>query len=172
MTETKVKTHADFVLPPNVVSKSDLARLVNEFEHVDDELIEAAVRAKTGSTKSAQPVLSQSLTDFLNQNKPQLSNSRDRSELIKQMRLLKDAAPVIHMTFAVTADRDSLQKLSAWLRTSIHPQAIIEVGLQPALVAGVYLRTPNRVHDLSMRAMLDGQHDALVAELESLRGNK
>ncbi len=117
-------------------------------------------------------MLSQSLTDFLNQNKPQLSNSRDRSELIKQMRLLKDAAPVIHMTFAVTADRDSLQKLSAWLRTSIHPQAIIEVGLQPALVAGVYLRTPNRVHDLSMRAMLDGQHDALVAELESLRGNK
>ena len=171
MNEPQVKTHADFVLPPGVVNKSDLAHLVSEFEQIDNELTEVSVRTKIGATEQAMPAASQQFVDFLNQNDLKLDNSQVRTELLKQLRLLKDNAPVIHMTFAVTADRESLQKLALWLRTSIHPQAIISVGIQPALVAGVYLRTPNHVHDLSLRAMLEGQHEVLVKELEALRGN-
>ena len=73
------------------------------------------------------------------------------------------------MTFAVPADRESLRYIVQWVRTSVHPQALLQIGLQPALVAGVYLRTPNRVHDFSLRAALNGQHDALVKELGALR---
>jgi F0F1-type ATP synthase delta subunit len=74
------------------------------------------------------------------------------------------------MTFAVTADPESLQQLALWLRTTINPQAVIAVGLQPSLVAGVYLRTPNHVHDLSLRAMLKNGRGLLVEELGALRG--
>jgi hypothetical protein len=172
MNEPQVKTHADFVLPLSIVSKTDLAHLVNELERVDDELTTASVRTKVGSNESTQLSLSPSFTDFLNQNALKPSNSHERTELIKQLRLLKDTAPVIHMTFAVAADHESLQKLAQWLRTSIHPQAVISVGMQPALVAGVYLRTPNHVHDFSLRAVLEGQHGMLVKELETLRGNR
>jgi F0F1-type ATP synthase delta subunit len=63
-----------------------------------------------------------------------------------------------------------LQELIAWLRSSVHPQAVISVGLQPALVAGVYLRTPNHVHDLSMRAVLKKSRGLLTKELEALHG--
>ena len=171
MNESTAKTYADFVLPPNIVSKIDLSRLVSEIERVDNELTAATVRAKTGSTEQTQPVLSEQLTDFFTQNKLTFGSSQERSQLITQLRLLKDKVPVIHMTFAVNADRQSLQQLAQWLRSSIHPQAVISVGLQPALVAGVYLRTPNRVHDLSLRAMLEGGHGLLVKELGALRGN-
>jgi hypothetical protein len=170
MTEADVKTYVNFVLPPNVVSKIDVARLVSEVERVDNELTAAAVSVKTGSPVRTTPVVSQQLADFLDQNKLTLENAHERGELVRQLRLLKDKVPVIHMTFAVTADRESLQQLAQWLRASVHRQAVIAVGLQPALIAGVYLRTPNHIHDLSVRAMLSGRHDLLVKDLEAFRG--
>jgi F0F1-type ATP synthase delta subunit len=93
-------------------------------------------------------------------------------DLIQHLRKLKDSVPIIHMTFATQADRDSLQQLAQWLRTEVHPQAVIGVGLQPALVAGVYVRTPNHIHDLTIRGKLESSRGVLVQELEALSGAK
>ena len=172
MNEPHTKMYSDFVLPLSVGSKLDISRLVNEFERIDDELTTAAVRARVDSSQATPPVLSTALTDFLNQNQLRPSSSHDRTELIKQLHLLKDNAPVIHMTFAVEADGESLQQLAQWLRAQIHPQAVVDGGLQRALIAGVYLRTPNRVQDLSLREALRGGHQLLVNDLEALRGSR
>lgn len=172
MSETAVKTYADFQLPPSVVGKLDVSRIVSEFEQVDNEMTTAAVRAKAGSQSDAQLKLSDELTDFLTLNELRPSTSNERTELIKQLRLLKDSVPVLHMTFAVEADRDSLQYLVQWVRGYLHPQTVLEIGLQPSLIAGVYLRTPNQVRDYSMRGLLKGGHKVLVGELEKLRGSK
>ena len=172
MTQAAVKTHENFVLPSNVVTKIDMSRLVSEAERVDNDMTATAVRAKTGSQEQTQPMLSDQFNDFLNKNNLKLESSSERSTIIKELRKLKNSAPVLHMTFAVTADLESLQKLTEWVRTTVHPQAVIAVGIQPALVAGVYLRTPNHVHDLSMRSALEGRHGLLVEELEALRGSK
>jgi hypothetical protein len=172
MNENQTKTHADFVLPPSVVTKGDVSRLVNELERIDNDLTSESIRAKMGSDEHNELAVSEPLADFLKKNGFALDDSRARGELIKQLNLLKENVPVLHMTFAVEADRESLQKLAEWTRESVHPQAVIAVGLQPGLIAGVYLRTPNHVHDLSLRSMLDTQHDLLVKELETLRGNK
>lgn len=166
------KTYADFILPPTIVSKVDVSRLVGEVERLDNALTSKAVREKAGSPAQAAPILSEQLTDFLTQNQLQFATSQERSELVKQLRLLKDNVPVLTMTFAVVADRESLQQLTQWVRTTLHPQAVITAGLQPALVAGVYVRTPNHVHDLSVRGLLAAQHDNLVGQLETLRGGK
>ena len=171
MSDTKRKTYADFVLPSMIVTKADLSRLVSELESVDNELTAAAVRAKSG-LKQNQLTISEGLTAFLQTNALQVgTDSHARTDLIKQLRLLKEKAPVVHMTFAVTADRESLQQLAQWLRTSINPQTLVSVGLQPGRVAGVYLRTPNHGHDLSLRAMLENGHDLLVKEIGALRGS-
>lgn len=172
MSETVVKTQENFILPSNVVTKVDISRLVAEVERVDNEMTAAAVRTKTGGEEQTLPVLTEQLGEFLSQNELTLAAGSERTFLIKQLRLLKDKAPILHMTFAVPADNESLQKLTEWVRATIHPQAVIAVGLQPSLVAGVYLRTPNHVHDLSMRGALEGGHGILVKELELLRGSK
>ncbi|MES2630647.1 MAG: hypothetical protein V4611_01700 [Patescibacteria group bacterium] len=172
MTEKVAKTHENFVLPPNVVTRIDISRLVREVERVDNEMTAAEVRARTGKAGQAQPLLSEQLNTFLNQNELKLDASSERTKIIKELRLLKDKVPVLHMTFAVTADAESLEELTGWVRSTIHPQAVIDVGLQPGLVAGVYLRTPNHVHDFSMRGALEGRHGLLVDELEALRGSK
>lgn len=160
-----------FTLPPSIVSKADVARLVIEVESIDNEQTTEAVREKVGVTGHPETVLSEQLSDFLAQNQLTIGTGPERSELIKQLRLLKENAPVIHMTFAVPADRDSLRRLVDWLRSSVHPQAVVSIGLQPALVAGVSIRTTNRVYDLSMRSVLRKNHGLLVKELGALRGN-
>jgi F0F1-type ATP synthase delta subunit len=71
------------------------------------------------------------------------------------------------MTFAVEPDPDFLQQIVLWLRHEVHPQALLSVGLQPAIVAGVYIRTPNHVHDFSVRSLLQGKRDLLIQKLES-----
>jgi hypothetical protein len=172
MTETVSKTAEQYVLPSSVVTKIDVSRLLNEVERVDNDMTAAAVRSKNSQAGQAQPVLSDQLSQFLIENTLCLVESTQRSLLVKQLRKLKDTVPVLHMTFAVTADTESLQKIIAWVRSSVHPQAVLAVGLQPALVAGVYLRTPNHVLDLSVRGALEGRHGLLVSELETLRGNK
>ena len=170
MTEVVVKTHTDFVLPASIATKLDVSHLVAELEKVDSTLTTAAVRAETGGPEVAAPILSQQLTDFLTQNELQIGRGQDRTNLVKELRLLKDTVSVIHMTFAVTADPESLQQLVQWIRTSLDPRAVIAVGLQPGLIAGVYVRTPNHVHDLSLRQMLRAGRGKLVEELGALRG--
>lgn len=162
-----------FALPPSVVSKVDVSRLLGDLERIDNELTTIAVKAKAGApAATAQPKISTRLNDFLVLNKLSLQGSNERSALVKQVRAMKDTLPTIHMTFAVEADPESLSRLAEWLRTTIHPQTVIAVGLQPGLVAGVYLRTPNHVHDLSLRAKLREGRGVLQKELEALRGAK
>jgi F0F1-type ATP synthase delta subunit len=172
MTDVATKAYTDMTLPPSVVTKIDVSHLVTELEKVNNCLTEATIRAQTTNAKVEQPQLSEQMNDFLAQNDLKIDESKTRDELIKQLHLLKDKVPIIHMTFAVTADPDSLHELAQWIRSSIDPRAVIEVGLQPSLVAGVYVRTPNHVHDLSLRAMLKNGRGKLVEELGALHGNR
>lgn len=170
MTEATVKDHTTFVLPSTVVSRIDVSRLVSEVERVDGNLTAIAVRNKVSESEQPLPVMSEQLTEFLAQNQLELTDSHERSRIVKELRELKDKVPVIHMTFAVTADPESLAQIADWVRKTIHPQAVISVGLQPSLVAGVYLRTPNHVHDLSLKTKMANSRGLLVKEMESLRG--
>lgn len=172
MTKAILNDHTELSLPASVVSKVDVSRLVHEVEQVDSELTAATLRTKSHTSPHTKPVISDQLNDFLEQNDLSLGTSKGRTSLIKQLRLLKDKAPVVHMTFATTADRDSLEYLVGWLRTSIHSQAIISVGIQPNLIGGVYVRTPNHVHDFSLRSKLKGQHEVLLTQLQALKKEK
>ncbi len=172
MTEKKAKTYADFILPASLVTKIDISRLLTEVEWADNELTTVKVRKKAGVKQHEIPALTSQLTSFLDANDIKFDDAKIRTNLIKQLHLLKDKVPTVHLTFAVPADGKSLEKLADWVRTSLHPQAVIEVGLQPALVGGVYVRTPNHVHDLSMRAKLAANRGLIGQELEALRGGK
>ena len=170
MNEEAAKKEA-LVLPPSVATHIDLSRLVREVERIDGALIARDARDKVGVQQDEMPAFSEQLNDFLATNTLELGDdSIKRSELIAQLRQLKASAPTIHITFASSADSESLQKIVAWLRESVHPQSIIKVGLQPSLIGGAYVRTANHVHDFSLRAKLAGHRDIITKEVEALRG--
>lgn len=66
MNESSAKSYSEFILPPSLVSKLDVSRMVTEMEQLDNDLNAANVRAKTvGATEAAfVPVLSETLRDF------------------------------------------------------------------------------------------------------------
>jgi len=169
MTETKPISHTAFVVPHRVISRVDVAHLVRDAEQLDNDFTSAKVRAKAGAEKAPELQVTELLTEFLKENRLKLKDSQDCSMLVKELRLLRDESPVIHMTFSVEADHQSLEQVVQWLRSSIHPQALLAVGLQPGLIAGVYLRTPNHVLDLSLRSRLASSRVVLQKELEALR---
>ena len=159
----------DLMLPASVVSKADVARLAAELERIDSDLSTNTVRAKVGASTFEVPPMSRQLADFVLENKLDVAAATTRTQLIKRVGAMKDTLPIVHMTFASEADRESLGQLALWLRTSVHPQAVIDVGLQPGLVAGVYLRTANRVFDLSLKGALKQGRGILASDLEALR---
>jgi G3E family GTPase len=160
---------ADYVLPPALVTRADLARLVREVEALDNELEAQKARNRaTGQTGYRMPNASQGLSDFIELNKLDLNDDRARMLLKEQMKIMKDKAPIVHMTFAVEADPASLQSLVAYMRRELHPQALLSVGLQPSLVGGVYMRTPNHVHDFSVRAKLAQSRGVIAGDIEQL----
>lgn len=172
MTSDEVKNYTEFVVPSTIVSRVDISRVVREFESVDNALTAITVRKKIGADGQELPPMSPQLKDFLDKNEINLEDSSVRSAYIKQLRELKNKAPIVNMTFAVVADPESLQKLVAWLRESVHPQAVIDAHLQPSLVAGVYVRTSNQVFDLSVRNALKAKRGELEKELGAGRVRK
>jgi G3E family GTPase len=135
------ETTAQFSIPPSVVSRADMTRLVRELELVDDELEAQKARRQGESGHYRLPNMSQALSDFITLNKVDIADDHVRMDLKARLRKLKDHAPVLHMTFATEADPESMQYLMTWVRRELHPQALISVGLQPSLIGGVYVRT-------------------------------
>lgn len=156
------------VFPPALTGRADISRLLRELEALDNDLESQRARSKGKGGSYRLPNMSRALNDFLETNKLDIADDQTRMNLRTQLRKLKDHAPVIHMTFASDADPDSMQRIVAWIRQELHPQALISVGLQPSLVGGVYVRTPNHVHDLSIRAHMRDSRGVIVQDLATL----
>jgi hypothetical protein len=152
-------------LPATLIGRVDLARLVREVESVDNDFEVQKVRDHKTEGSYSIPTMSRSLSDFLQLNKIDIADSQARMALKDQLRLMKDKSPTIRMVFAAEPEPEFMQQLVAWIRQEIHPGALLTVGLQPGLIGGVYMRTPNHVHDFSVRTMLAGKRDILINEL-------
>jgi F0F1-type ATP synthase delta subunit len=161
---------AQFVFPKTLVTRVDLARMVREIESIDNDMAAQRARAKTEKAAVSAPATSKILAEFLEMNKLDIVDDHQRTALKDALRHFKDVAPIVHMVFASDPSPDVLHELTEYLRTNIHPQSLISVGLQPGLIGGVYIRTPNHVHDFSIRSLLKSKRDVMVRQLEAFRG--
>lgn len=153
-----------FVLPGNVVSRSDVARSLRELETIDDYFHQAAIR---GSKDQSMPTLGKVLDSLAVANNLNMLNPEDRAHLKSFLSKVKLNAPVIHMSFPSEASGPFLSKILEWFRQEVHPHTVLHVGLQPELVAGCMLRTTNKIFDFSFRKKFEKSKEKLIAALES-----
>ena len=163
-------SRSDLVLPSSLATRSDLQRVIAEIERIDNSLNSAQIHEQIGHPADDSLTTSRQLADFLQINDIDIKNGEDRSRLLHDARHLKITAPVIHVTFATSADNDELTKIVDWVRQSVHPMAVLAVGLQPSLIGGVYIRTTNKVFDFSARSQLANGRHIIKRELEALSG--
>jgi F0F1-type ATP synthase delta subunit len=147
-------------LPLSVVSQIDLARLLRELNSLDDFFSGAKIR--TASTAMQLPKLSRQLDQLARDNNANLLDDKARTKLTRDLKDIYEQAPKLHISFAAEPSARSFEPVLTWLRTNIHPQAMVQIGLQPAIAAGCVLRTPNRVFDMSLRSGLKKQEPYLA----------
>lgn len=159
-------------LPPEVVTKRHLVRLINELETVDNALTSRSIRRSVKVTDKNAVEVPSSVKDFFELNNWKVTNNTNRSKALGQLRTLRRNAPVTHLTFAADADEASLREIAGWLRQTVHPHVVLETGLQPGLVAGMYMRAQNRIFDYSLRSRLESQRSILIEALGVGHGAK
>jgi len=147
-------------LPIVVVSRVDVARLVRELNGLEDFFTSANIRQ--AGTPMTPPRLTRMLEALTRANQINLLESDQRKLLITQLDQLVKAAPMLHISFASEPSPRFLTDILNWLRSNIHPQTLLQVGLQPTIAAGCILRTPNKIFDMSLRTYLNQQEPYLV----------
>ena len=150
-------------LPTLVFGVVEVRRLQRELESLDDFLRGMAVRRET---KFEMPRVSRMLDALAHENNHDLLKGTDRTALILFLKQVAERAPAIHMSFAADPSAAFTAKIVGWLRTNVHPLALLELGLQPSIAAGCVVRTTNRVFDLSLRSRFTEQHDLLLKAMQ------
>lgn len=151
---------ADMRLPLAVIGPVDVGRLQRELSALDEYLRQAAIRAPGES--ASLPRTSKLLEETATQNQCNLLVSAERGQLIRFLTELKQAAPVLHVSFAVDPSPTFLRKLVEYLRREIPPRMLIQLGLQPSIAAGCVVRTPDKYFDFSLRRHLADKRQLLI----------
>lgn len=150
-----------------VVSKVDVARMLRELQDLDEFLLEAAIR-KTGEAMKL-PRMSRPLEEISRDNNYNLLDPEHRKELSSKLNVVLGKSPMVHMSFAAEPSARAIARIIEWFRTNVHPQILLQVGLQPTIAAGCVVRTPNLFFDLSLRHHLKQQEPYLIELIEEVR---
>jgi F0F1-type ATP synthase delta subunit len=155
----------EFKLPLGIVSQVDVARMLREVNNINEFFIQANVR-KAGSSMQT-PKTSRLLEQIARDNEYNLLEENDRQRLAGSLDQILGKAPLIHISFAAEPSPSAVEKILVWFRSSIHPQALLQVGLQPNIAAGCVVRTHNKVFDMSLREHLSQQQKYLVQLIDT-----
>jgi F0F1-type ATP synthase delta subunit len=147
-------------LPTGVVSQVDTARLIRELNSLEDFF--TAANARHAGTPMTPPRLTRMLDALAKDNNCNLLDQAQRQKLVGQLDQVLKTAPLLQVSFATEPPPRILEQILVWLRSNIHPQTLLQVGLQPTIAAGCMLRTPNKVFDMSLRSHLREQESYLV----------
>lgn len=154
-----------YQLPTLVVGPVDVGRLHRELEFIHNTIASAVLR---GETDVKLPKTSHLMDQLIEINKVDLIVETDRARLGKFLTEIKAHAPHVHMSFSADPSPQFVQKLMMWLRTEIHPNVLLTVGLQPSIGAGCVVRTTNKYFDLSLAKDFSKQTPLLMEKLRSL----
>lgn len=147
-------------LPIAVISEIDVARLLRELNGLNDFFVSARIR--TAGTAMQAPKLSRLMDQLAKDNGINLLEEADRAKLLDGLKRVQAQAPKLHISFAADPSPKAMERIITWLRSNIHPQTLVQVGLQPSIAAGCIVRTPNKVFDMSLRSSLKKQEPYLV----------
>jgi len=166
MAHETAKAQKPMMLPTLVFGLPEVHRLQRELEALEQYLAQAALR-----NKDSAPVLphtSRLLEALATENRLNLLQPETRIQLRAFLKLVVDSAPMVHISFAADPSSAFTAKVVAWLRSNIHPLALLQLGLQPNIAAGCIVRTTNKTFDFSLRERLKTQEESLAAALQGV----
>lgn len=164
MTDTTTEqTPGQIVLPNGLVSSIDLSRMVRELTALDESISQTSLRAPGEPTRLA--ATGATLEELAGANKVQLTDQKQRMQLLELLKGFQKHAPRIHMSLAAEPTAKFTEKIVIWMRKNIHPLVLLEIGLQPNIAAGCIVRTNNKMFDMSLRHCFTEKRSLLVEKI-------
>ncbi len=162
--------HNILKLPATIVGPADLARAKRDLDTYNEHQHQAELREK--STGKAETVhAGRVISELAALNDYELNDIKQRTQLLTDLEQALKLAPTVTMSFAVDPSAAFMAKIVDWLRSSINPQTLIRVGLQPNIAAGCVLRTSSKIYDFSLRHKLDEQRPLLIQQIHDSATN-
>lgn len=156
----------DFSLPLSLQSRADINRLARELEALNSFFLSSNLRAS--GTPAEPPRVTRVLSELAKDNQINLLDQAARNGLRQKLQDIIANAPNLHISFAAEPSPKILEQIVAWLRSNIDPQTTVIVGLQPGIAAGMILRTPNKIFDMSMQNYLEKQEPYLTKLIDEV----
>ena len=153
-------------LPILIFGPLEVRRLARELEALEEYIEQSEIREP--GKQPALPKTSRLLDALAANNNLNLLVDDSRKTLKSFLAEIDQKAPVIHISFATDPSSAFTAKIVAWLRTNIHPYALLHLGLQPSIAAGCIVRTSNKSFDFSLRNRFYEQRALL---LEAIGGS-
>ena len=151
-------------LPTIIFGPVEIHRLIRELEALEEFLQQAKIREP--GKQAPLPKTSRSLEIVASDNNLNLLTPSELTKLRQFLESVSKKAPVVHMSLASDPSAVFTAKIVAWLRTNVHPYALLQLGLQPSIAAGCILRTSNKTFDFSLRNRFLQQRDMLMASID------
>lgn len=162
----KLTSETIFNLPASVTGAIDVSRLLREIEAVDYDF--EAQKIRDPQAQLVVPPISRRMSEVAGANGLSIESAKDRRMMIDSLRKAKEKSPTIHLTFASEPDPSTLTQLVQWVRENLHPMALVATGIQPNLVGGCVVRTPDHIYDYSFRTHLQSAQPMLIERLKAL----
>lgn len=147
-------------LPILVFGIVEVRRLKRELEALEDFMKQSEIR-EPGKQPSV-PRVSRLLDALAAENHLNLLQPQDRQRLKEFLVYVEHGSPRVHISFATDPSSAFTAKVVSWLRSSVGPDVLLEIGLQPNIAAGAILRTKNKIFDLSLRERFAESNDLLL----------
>ncbi|MFI5240570.1 MAG: hypothetical protein ACHQUB_02585 [Candidatus Saccharimonadia bacterium] len=128
-----------------------LAELVAQRVWMQHEQIKTQVIGSSGEL-STTPVVSKWTSELIKVNN--LSTPEAIDEISAELTTLLDKAPRIHFTFAAPPLELTKIRFVDWVRTELHPNALVEFDFYSGILGGVVVRTGSHTLDWSFRMQL------------------
>lgn len=140
-------------LPDSLYSQDQISVALAELHTYVGQIRDSQARAKVGSGQVSiklSPLLDALFvaTD-INKTSPS-----EVDALITKLENMRQTAPVIHLTLAISPDDATKIALTKWFRREIHPHALLAFTSQSAIGGGLILRAGSAIHDFSYRTQL------------------
>ncbi|CAN5406310.1 hypothetical protein BH09PAT4_BH09PAT4_01260 [soil metagenome] len=159
------KATSSFVLPPSVAGVADIMRLKRELDSLYEYLHQSALR-QVPATQVNLPKTSHVLDELIRANKLDLLHREQYEFVMAELNIIETKAPQIHLSFSTDPSAAFMSRIVGWLRQNVHPSVLVQVGLQPALAAGVIVRTPNKQFDLSLKQNFEKARPLLMQKIQ------
>lgn len=163
--EANQESLAELKLPVLVFGIVEVRRLKRELEALDEFIHQAEIR--DSGKQASLPRVSRLLDALAGDNNLNLLQVETRNLLKDFLTSIEQTAPTITISFASDPSASFTAKIVTWLRGNIHPQALLQIGLQPTIAAGCVVRTANKSFDFSLRERFSEQRPMLLEALDA-----